>query len=217
MLSTESLPLEKLPLIVTIVVVFFAFMHSPPIFLWVYLIYVLFIIVLSLRLNDKDTAFIGFIAFLPFFIEMVLFGFGLISTSSSDDNRLKQNTIIFGVQFVISLIALVPMVKRVELQRLIWRRYEPKMTLADQVFPWMLLFTSLKIFGALFENYLRNGLGYKVQFFYDTYDITGYLMLSITACILTYMLLEAYKDSKFNVTPSLKSKRKSRRKSISNS
>lgn len=205
-------PFEKLPLIVTIMVVFFAIMHIPPVFLWVYLVYVSGIIILAFRLNDKDTAFISFIAFVPFFIEMVLFGFGLISTSSSDEDRLKQNTIIFGVQFIISLIALIPMVKRVELQKLIWRNYEPKLTLADQVFPWMLLFTSLKIFGALFENYLRNGLGYKIQFFFDTYDITGYLMLSITACILTFMLLETYSNAKFKNTPSLKSRKKSHKK-----
>lgn len=214
---TKLKAFEKLPLIVTIMVVFFVMMKSPAVFVWLYIVYISGIAILAYRLNDKDTAFISFIAFVPICLEMVLFGFGFISTSSSDEDRLKQNTIIFGVQFVISLIALIPMVKRVELQRFIWRNYEPKLTLADQVFPWMLLLTSLKVFGALFENYLRNGLGYKIQIFFDTYDITGYLMLSITACILTFMLLESYSNSKFNTPPSLKSIRKTNKKRLTNS
>ncbi|QTH72497.1 hypothetical protein [Pseudoalteromonas xiamenensis] len=195
-----------LPVVVATTVVFFAMLHLPFYFLRAYLGFVALVTLYAYKLGDKDTAFIGFLAFVPFFLEVLIFNLGLISLTSSDEDRLMQNTIIFGVQFVISLIALIPMVMRVELQQKIWKDYQPQLTLADTVFPWALLFSTIKVFCALIENYLRNGLGYKVQFFFSTYDITGYLMLSISASILGYMLYESHCEHKYKILPSLKPK-----------
>lgn len=195
---------KSLLISVSCCVIFFALLQLPLFFLKFYTLFISIIIFAAFKLKDRDTAFIAILALIPFLLEMLVFDLGIVSLSSDDENRLFQNTLIFSVQFAISLIALVPMVLRVEIQSKIWPYYEPKMTLADSVFPYSLLVSSVIIFCALIENYLRNGLGHNIRFFYDIFDITGYFILSISATILTSMVIESHKEYKLKKLPSLK-------------
>ncbi|WMN61121.1 hypothetical protein NI389_06970 [Pseudoalteromonas xiamenensis] len=185
-------------------VLLFTFLHLPIFFLRFYVVFIFCIIICSLKFKDRDTTFISFIALIPVLLEMMIFDTGLISLKSSDEERLFQNTVIFGIQFLSNLAALIPMVLRVEFQTKIWPFYEPKLTIADNVFPYTLLLSSIVIFCSLIENYLRNGLGYDIKFFYSIYDIVGYFVLSTNATILTYLTINSYKDERFKKLPSLK-------------
>ncbi|MFC0117943.1 hypothetical protein ACFFK7_08415 [Pseudoalteromonas xiamenensis] len=189
-------------------VLFFTFLQVPFLFLRLYVVFIFLIILFSIKFKDRDTTFIAIIAAIPVCLEMVIFNTGLVSLESTEEERLFQNTIIFGIQFLANLAALIPMVLRVEFQSKIWPFYEPKLTIADSVFPYTLLTSSVVIFCSLIENYLRNGLGYDIRFFYSIYDIVGYFVLCISATVLTYMTWNSYVDNKFRQLPSLKKSKK---------
>lgn len=180
--------------------------NAPNPFIYTYLIFNTTLVIVSLRIKDFNTFVLGLMILLPYYLEQIIFNLGIISLSSSIENRLYQNSIIFGVQFLINLVVLFPIVKRIELQEKYWPKSKPELSVGDQIFPWLILLSCIKCFTALVENYFRNGLGYDIQFFYSIFDITGFINLSITTTILAALVYDNYKNSKYRTLPKLTKK-----------
>ncbi|MFC3033161.1 hypothetical protein ACFOEE_11580 [Pseudoalteromonas fenneropenaei] len=190
----------------SVLVLIAVLVNAPNIFIYTYLIYNSILILIALRIKDFNIVALGILMICPYYLEQVLFNLGLVSLKSSDDDRLIQNSIIFGIQASINLLPLYPLVKRMEIQSKLWPSVKIRATPADEVFPWLQLCLISLSFFCLIENYLRNGLNYQVQFFYDIFDITGYIVFSITTAIMSFMTIDSYKNHRLSILPTLRNK-----------
>ncbi|CCQ11455.1 hypothetical protein PALB_23520 [Pseudoalteromonas luteoviolacea B = ATCC 29581] len=203
-LSTKS---HSFMLAMSVVILLAVLTNAPNPFIYAYLAYNTFLVIAALKFKDFNTFVLGTLILSPYFLEQIIFNFGFISLSSTEENRLYQNSLIFGVQLIINLIVLYPIVKRYELQEKYWPSSKVKMSLGDQIFPWLILLSTVKCFTALVENYFRNGLGYNIQFFYSIFDITGFINLSITTAVMTTLVFESYTDFKLSKIPRILKKK----------
>lgn len=84
----------------------------------IYVLIVLTVFILGARLKDVNICALSLLAVVPFTLETAVFSSGLISLDSSDkDQRLLQNTLIFGTHFLIALMVVFPLTYRVEITK----------------------------------------------------------------------------------------------------
>ncbi|TMP37816.1 hypothetical protein CWB98_09090 [Pseudoalteromonas rubra] len=157
------------------------------------------------RIKDINVCFLAIIAIMPVLYENIIFTSGLISLDSTDDNRLLQNSIIFGAHLVKELLILVPLTYRVELTKKLFPKHKIRYTFADSILPWLCIITAAMSFFALIENYFRNAKGYDITFFFYAFEITGYLNYSAVCGILVVLAFLTYRDAYDFRQPSLKS------------
>ncbi|MBE0369575.1 hypothetical protein J8L98_05755 [Pseudoalteromonas sp. MMG013] len=161
---------------------------------------------LALRIGDVNIATIIVLVALSPLAELIIFGFGLVDLRSSDGDRLIQNSIIFGTHFVIDVIVLVPMTYRVEISKKLFPIAKIKYNIADSLLPWVQLIGIFVSVFALVENYLRNAKDYDIAFFFYSFSISGYIVYSFSAILITILLAMAYKDYYGFKTPTLLSR-----------
>ncbi|PAY01514.1 hypothetical protein CKO50_10220 [Pseudoalteromonas sp. HM-SA03] len=162
---------------------------------------------MGLRLKDVNICILCILCLTPFVLETLVFSTGLISLSSSPENRLFQNSLIFGIHLIIELIVLAPLTYRTELTKKLFPRYKIKYTFADNIFPWLAILGALFTFATIVENYLRNGKGYDVTFFFYSSDIAGYILYSAKCGIMIALTALTYKEEYDYALPSLRKKR----------
>ncbi|MGA4605242.1 hypothetical protein [Pseudoalteromonas maricaloris] len=176
-------------------------------FYLIYLLIVLTVFILGARLKDINICALSLLAIVPFTLETAVFSSGLISLESSKDQRLLQNTLIFGAHFLIDLIIVFPLTYRVELTKKLFPKFKTRYTFADAIMPWLAIFSVCMSFAALVENYFRNAKGANLTFFFYSFDVSGYLIYSANCLILLILAAVTYKEAYDYALPSLRKKR----------
>ncbi|WP_125778695.1 hypothetical protein [Pseudoalteromonas rubra] len=152
------------------------------------------IFVIGIKLRDFNLCGLAGLALFPIAYENLIFTTGLISLNSEQHNRLLQNSIIFGLHIVKEVILLVLLTYRVELSQRIFPTRRVYYTFADGLLLWLCLLTVIISFLALSENYLRNGLGYDITFFFYAFEITGYLFYASVCGTLSLLAFKSYQQ-----------------------
>ncbi|WMO12392.1 hypothetical protein [Pseudoalteromonas piscicida] len=91
-------------------------------FFLIYIMTISAILVVGIRLKDINISTLAILVAIPFSLEVIVFSSGLISLSSTESSRLLQNSIIFGVHFLINLSVVFPLTHRVELTKKLFLR-----------------------------------------------------------------------------------------------
>lgn len=166
------------------------------------------IFILGARLKDINICALSVLALVPFTLETAVFSSGLISLDSSDkDQRLLQNTLIFGTHFIISLLVIFPLTYRVEITKKLFPKLKTRYTFADAIMPWLAMLSIFMSFAALIENYFRNAKGVNMTFFFYSFDVSGYLIYSANCLTLLILAAITYKEEYDYALPSLRKKR----------
>ncbi|PCK31487.1 hypothetical protein CEX98_12510 [Pseudoalteromonas piscicida] len=162
---------------------------------------------LGARLKDINICTLSILAVVPFTLETIVFSSGLISLESSKDQRLLQNTLIFGTHFIIGLLIIFPLTYRVEITKKLFPKLKSRYTFADAIMPWLAIFNVVMSFAALVENYFRNAKGANMTFFFYSFDVSGYLIYSANCLILLSLAAITYKEEYDYALPSIRKKR----------
>ncbi|KAF7788735.1 hypothetical protein PRUB_a1785 [Pseudoalteromonas rubra] len=155
--------------------------------------------IIGVRLREVNLCGLTGLALFPIVYENLLFTTGLISLTSETQNRLFQNSLIFGLHLIKELILLVLLIYRMEISKRLFPNRHIYYTFADTLLPWLCLLTAIFSFLALFENYLRNGRGYDITLFFYAFEITGYLFYSSVCGILLVLTLLTYQKRRLIV------------------
>jgi hypothetical protein len=199
--------LYRLLLIYAVSIVFWAIVKDDPlVFTSVLIAFGLLVLFLSFRINEVNIATIVILTLLPTLIEFLIFGLGLVDLSSSNGDRLIQNSIIYCIHFAVDIAVLIPITYRVELSKKLFTTTKVKYTFADSILPWVQIISIAMSFFALVENYFRNAKGYDITFFFYSYSIVGYLKYSFSVGIITVLLGIAYREFYGFKTPTLLTK-----------
>ncbi|MEC4088458.1 hypothetical protein [Pseudoalteromonas rubra] len=154
--------------------------------------------IIGVRLKDVNLCGLTGLALFPIIYENLLFSTGLISLTSETQNRLFQNSLIFGLHFIKELILLVLLIYRMEITKRLFPTRNIYYTFADTLLPWLCLLTAIFSFLALFENYLRNGRGYDITLFFYAFEVTGYLFYSSVCGILLVLTVITYQQQRLS-------------------
>ncbi|MEJ6474363.1 hypothetical protein [Pseudoalteromonas piscicida] len=176
-------------------------------FYLIYLLIVSTVFILGARLKDINICTLSILAVVPFTLETIVFSSGLISLESSKDQRLLQNTLIFGTHFIIGLLIIFPLTYRVEITKKLFPKLKSRYTFADAIMPWLAIFNVVMSFAALVENYFRNAKGANMTFFFYSFDVSGYLIYSANCLILLSLAAITYKEEYDYALPSIRKKR----------
>ncbi|KAF7772240.1 hypothetical protein PCIT_a2273 [Pseudoalteromonas citrea] len=161
---------------------------------------------LALRIGDVNIVTVIILVALSPLAEFIIFGFGLVDLRSSSGDRLIQNSIIFGIHLVIDVVVLIPMTYRVEISKKLFPIEKIKYNIADSLLPWVQLIGIFVSVFALVENYLRNAKGYDIALFFYSFSISGYIVYSFSAILITILLVMSYKNHYGFKTPTLLSR-----------
>ncbi|KZN36001.1 hypothetical protein N480_18595 [Pseudoalteromonas luteoviolacea S2607] len=127
--------------------------------------------------------------------EYSLFATGVIDLGQHDDNYLVIGTIVFGLQLLINILAVLLFVFRVQISRLFSSSSKIILTDFDGLFHWLFIAAGVVNVLALIENALRNVFGWhSLTFVYDTYEIYGYALMAIACGLLLTMLILKVKN-----------------------
>ncbi|KZN43752.1 hypothetical protein [Pseudoalteromonas luteoviolacea] len=189
---------------VVMVVVIFIIQDATYFFFLAYISIVSLVFLIGHRLRDVNICSISFLAMMPVLFENIIFTTGLISLVSEPGDRLIQNSLIYGIHLVKELMILVPLTYRVEISKKLFPKHKIRYTFADSVLPWLCLISAAISFFALIENYMRNGKGYDITFFYYAFDVTGYLNYSMFCGVLVVLTFLSYKEAYDFKAPSIR-------------
>ena len=176
-------------------------------FFLLYLMSVSALFVVGARLKDINICTLALLVAIPFTVEVVIFSSGLVSLSSTENSRLVQNSIIFGIHFLINLTVVIPLTYRVEITKKLFPKSQVKFTFADQVLPWLAIFGVFISFAALVENYLRHAKGVNSTIFFYSFDVAGYIIYASNIGVLTVLTAIKYKEAYDYALPSLRKRR----------
>ncbi|MBQ4812706.1 hypothetical protein J8M20_15205 [Pseudoalteromonas luteoviolacea] len=127
--------------------------------------------------------------------EYSLFATGVIDLGQHDDNYLIIGTIVFGLQLLINIFAVLLFVFRIQISRFFSSSSKIILTDFDGLFHWLFIAAGVVNILALIENSLRNALGWhSLTFIYDTYEIYGYAIIALTCGLLLTMLILKVKN-----------------------
>ncbi|MBR8845213.1 MULTISPECIES: hypothetical protein [Pseudoalteromonas] len=126
-------------------------------------------------------------------ISYVIFEGGIISYVLPDENKLLQGTVVYGTQLLLSVIAFIVMIFRVQLSRLISKSNDIELTYFDGLFHWIYMYTSLIYLLGLVENIAWSYFNLKSwTFIYDNFEGLIYIAWAICCgAVLTMMICSA--------------------------
>ncbi|AOT10048.1 hypothetical protein [Pseudoalteromonas luteoviolacea] len=145
--------------------------------------------------NEPNIYHISIILFLIAISEHLIFSYGLVNLGKNNDNYLVVGTVVFGIQLLINLFAIILFIFRVQISRLFSSSSKIILTDFDGLFHWVFIAASFMNILALIENALRNGLGWlSLTFFYDIYPTFGYALIAVTCGLLLTMVIIQLKN-----------------------
>ncbi|NSY34329.1 hypothetical protein DS891_12225 [Pseudoalteromonas sp. JC28] len=126
-------------------------------------------------------------------ISYVIFEGGIISYVLPDENKLLQGTVVYGTQLLLSVIAFIVMIFRVQLSRFISKSNDIELTYFDGLFHWIYMYTSLIYLLGLVENIAWSYFNLKSwTFIYDNFEGLIYIAWAICCgAVLTMMICSA--------------------------
>ncbi|MBQ4852909.1 hypothetical protein [Pseudoalteromonas sp. MMG012] len=133
-------------------------------------------------------------------LEYIIFQFGVIDLVAGDRGYLMQGALIFGMQLIISLVAVIIFIFRVQISRKISSSSNISLTHFDTFFHWFFILSALNCFAALIENTFRNIYQFDFQFFYDIYPSVSYVIWALTLGALTTMMILSIKEKGSQLT-----------------
>ncbi|NOU51714.1 hypothetical protein HG263_14350 [Pseudoalteromonas sp. JBTF-M23] len=150
--------------------------------------------------NVNMTHIAGFI-FILTALSPVLFETGLINYLTPEENKLLQGTIIYGVQFLLSLTTVFILVFRIQLSRLISNSSNIELTHFDGIFHWLYIYTSLVYLLGMLENIAWSYFEMKSwTLIYDNFE--GLIYIAWALCcgaLLTMMICSPRENNKTEV------------------
>ncbi|WP_462160697.1 hypothetical protein [Pseudoalteromonas maricaloris] len=176
-------------------------------FFLIYIMTISAILVAGIRLKDINISTLAILVAIPFSLEVIVFSSGLISLSSTESSRLLQNSIIFGVHFLINLSVVFPLTHRVELTKKLFPKAKVRFTFADSILPWLAILGVFMSFAGLVENYLRHAKGVNSTIFFYSFDVSGYIIYASNCGVLLVLTALTYKEEYDYALPSLRKKR----------
>ncbi|CAM4232211.1 hypothetical protein [Pseudoalteromonas maricaloris] len=125
-------------------------------------------------------------------IEYISFETGLINYITPSENKLLQGTLIYGVQFLFTMITALALILRVQLSRLISKSKQIELTYFDGLFHWIFMYMAVVNLLALIENIIWSS-GFKSwTFIYDNFEGLIYIAWAICCgAVLTMMICSA--------------------------
>ncbi|WP_440055035.1 hypothetical protein ACSLBF_02435 [Pseudoalteromonas sp. T1lg65] len=172
----------------------FILLDRAQVFLAFNLIFNFFVFLLAWRLKEKNIITITLIVTVPIVVETIVFGFGLIDLSSTADNILIHNSIIFGYHLIVEILILFMLMKRSNITRWFCGQQHVKHTFADDLLPWVFLFGVFVAAATLLENYLRIVKDYEMTFFFYSMDVVGYVSRTVVSSTLVMMVFREYQN-----------------------
>lgn len=188
--------LSHLILIVIIAIsAFYIQVRNPDIVTLLYLTFLGFGIVCGMVLKDVNITHISIFLFLVNLVDYVLFGMGIIDLSAHNNDYLVLGSLVFGIQFVVNLIAIAIFLFRVQISRAISKSKSIELTNFDGLFHWFFMFLAVICFLAFTENAIRNVFDLdSFEFIYDYYEILYYIPWALTCGTLLTMMICSVKD-----------------------
>lgn len=151
-------------------------------------------------IKNVNLAHISIFLFIINSLEYVIFQYGVISLVSESRDYLIQGAIIFGTQFIISIIAVFIFVFRVQVSRKISNSQQISLTHFDTFFHWFFILSAFNCLAALLENTFRNVYQLDFQFFYDIYPSISYIIWALTLGALITMMVLSIKNQDTQLT-----------------
>ncbi|OHU89218.1 MULTISPECIES: hypothetical protein [Pseudoalteromonas] len=159
-----------------------------------------FCFIFGLLIRNVNLAHIALFLFIINGIEYVIFQFGVINLVAEDRDYLTQGTLIFGTQFIISLLSVFIFLFRVQISRKISNSQQVVLTHFDTFFHWFFILSAFNCLAALLENTFRNIYQFNFQLFYDIYPLVSYIIWALTLGALVTMMILSIKENDAQVT-----------------
>ena len=181
---------------------------DPVVFSYIIITIGIVFILFSFKVKDFNIAILAMIILIiPTLSEFVIFGTGLISLDSNIENRLIQNSIIYGIHLFLNILFLAPITYRLELSKKLFPQLKIKYTFADAIFPWLQLISIFLTAAALIENYVRHTYSIDITFVFYSYSLIIFMIYSFSASTIGLLCYCTYKDSYLDKLPRLIQKR----------
>ncbi|TQF72640.1 hypothetical protein [Pseudoalteromonas luteoviolacea] len=174
---------------------FYIKLDNPNTVVFLYIVVLAFFYAFGTFNNEPNISHISMILVIVTLVEHVTFAYGLVNLGQLGDNFLIIGTIVFGLQILINLLAVLLFMFRVQISRLFSSSSKIILTDFDGLFHWLFIAAGFVNVLALVENALRNALGWhSLTFIYDTYEIYGYALMAIACGLLLTMLILKVKN-----------------------
>ncbi|KZW99003.1 hypothetical protein JL49_20115 [Pseudoalteromonas luteoviolacea] len=177
---------------------FYIKLDNPNNVVFLYIVVLAFFYAFGIFNNEPNISHISMILVIVTLIEHLTFAYGLVNLGQLGDNFLIIGTIVFGLQILINLLAILLFMFRVQISRLFSNSSKIILTDFDGLFHWLFIAAGFVNVLALIENALRNAFGWhSLTFIYDTYEIYGYALMAIACGLLLTMLILKVKNKQF--------------------
>ena len=149
-------------------------------------------VIYSAYKKDVNVAHIAGIMLVLTGVEYAIFETGVINYVTPSENKLLQGTLIYGVQFLFTMITALALILRVQISRLISKSKQIELTSFDGLFHWIFMYMAVINLLALVENIIWSS-GFKSwTFIYDNFE--GLIYIAWAVCcgaVLTMMICSA--------------------------
>ncbi|TMP45212.1 hypothetical protein CWB96_03730 [Pseudoalteromonas citrea] len=155
----------------------------------IYLTALAIAMIVGMYKNNINIIHISLFLLLLNIIEYIIFSTGLIELIKPETGQLIRGSIMFGVQLLISLLAVLLFVFRVQFSRVISKSNTVSLTLFDGFFHWIFIYTSFIYFIALLEHIAW--FYFQSSYFTLVYDnFEGLIYIAwIVSCILLFNMM----------------------------
>ncbi|MDK1288603.1 hypothetical protein [Pseudoalteromonas umbrosa] len=186
-------PFNIILLIISAFTLYFIQLWEPQYVAPLYLMLLSVCFIFGLKNNDINLTHISLFLVVINGIEYITFT-KLIDPIAQNNDYLSKGTIIFGLQFVINLVAVCVFIFRVQLSKKLFGSSKVSLTDFDAFFHWFFILSAFNCLLALAENTVRNIYDIDFQFFYDLYPIVAYLLWALTFGALITMAYCSIKE-----------------------
>ncbi|CAM4106507.1 hypothetical protein [Pseudoalteromonas byunsanensis] len=140
--------------------------------------------------KEPNVMHIALILLLINLLDYFVFAFGIIDLSSVGKNRILHGSLVYGIQLLISIFAIIILILRVQISRAISRSSKIELTYFDGLFHWVFIYLSLIYILALIENLAQHALGWdSMTLIYHNFESLVYIGWAVSCALLLTMVM----------------------------
>jgi hypothetical protein len=176
--------------------IFFTLVGNPMITSEIYLSVITLSLLFGAFKKDVNIVHISCLLLAFNLLEYIVFGYGLIDLSTFNKNPVIHGSIVFGTSLLLSIIAVLTFIFRVQISRVISKSDNIELTYFDGLFHWVFIYTSLIQLLALVEHLVRHVLGLRnITFVYHSYEALIYIAWALICGLILTMIIISIKST----------------------
>ncbi|MCF6434536.1 helix-turn-helix transcriptional regulator [Pseudoalteromonas sp. MMG022] len=137
-------------------------------------------------------------------VDYIVFAFGIVDLSTEGKDEILHGSLVYGVQLLISIFAIVMLILRVQISRAFSNSSKIELTYFDGLFHWTFIYLSLIYVLAIVELFVRYRLEmHSVTIIHDNFKSLVYIGWAISCALLLTMVIVTEQKNKLQKADSL--------------